>query len=54
MNKYIKLLLSLTIMFTIGCEDNDDEAGATSVAFDITRIDVKSTGDNGYCISNIN
>jgi len=26
MNKYIKLLLSLTIMFTIGCEDNDDEA----------------------------
>ena len=38
MNKYIKLLLSLTIMFTIGCEDNDDEAGATSVAFDITRI----------------
>ena len=45
MNKYIKLLLSLTIMFTIGCEDNDDEAGATSVAFDITRIDVKSTGD---------
>ena len=46
MNKYIKLLLSLTIMFTIGCEDNDDEAGATSVAFDITRIDVKSTGDS--------
>ena len=34
MIKYIKLLLSLTIMFTIGCEDNDDEAGATSVAFD--------------------
>ena len=32
MNKYIKLLLSLTIMFIIGCEDNDDEAGATSVA----------------------
>ena len=46
MNKYIKLLLSLTIMFTIGCEDNDDEAGATSVTFDITRIDVKSTGDS--------
>mgnify|MGYP001161532343 FL=1 len=46
MNKYIKLLLSLTIMFTIGCEDNDDEAGATSAAFDITRIDVKSTGDS--------
>jgi len=38
--------LSLTIMFTIGCDDNDDEAGATSVAFDITRIDVKSTGDS--------
>ena len=48
MNKYIKLLLSLTIIFTIGCEDNDDEAGATSVAFDITRIDVKSTGAVSY------
>ena len=46
MNKYIKLLMSLIIMFTIGCEDNDDEARATSVAFDITRIDVKSTGDS--------
>ena len=46
MNKYIKLLMSLIIMFTIGCEDNDDEAGATSVAFDITRIDVKPTGDS--------
>mgnify|MGYP005691817343 CR=1 FL=1 len=40
MNKYIKLLLSLTIMFTIGCEDNDDEAGATSVAFDLSLIHI--------------
>ena len=46
MNKYIKLLMSLIIMFTIGCEDNEDEAGATSVAFDIRRIDVKPTGDS--------
>ena len=37
-------LLTIIAIFTISCEDN--EAGATDVAFDITKIDVKSTGDS--------
>ena len=37
-------LLTVIAIFTISCEDN--EAGATDVAFDITKIDVKSTGDS--------
>ena len=38
------ILLTIIAIFTISCEDN--EAGATDVAFDITKIDVKSTGDS--------
>ena len=37
-------LLTIIAIFTISCEDN--EAGATDVAFNITKIDVKSTGDS--------
>ena len=46
MNNSVKGLLTFAVLFSIGCEDSDDEAGATSVAFDITRIDVKQTGDS--------
>ena len=43
MKKFI-FLLTIIAIFTISCEDN--EAGATDIAFDITKIDVKSTGDS--------